>query len=73
MWPVWWLSSPSTPRLVFILVNGKANMFDMCAFIIREGQDETKTVMVVVFMLADGVRLHWAKRPNQYREYNGIP
>ena len=59
--------------LVFILVNGKANMFNMCAFIIREGQDETKTVMVVVFMVADGVRLHWAKKPNQNRECNGTP
>ncbi|WP_291765096.1 MULTISPECIES: hypothetical protein [Maricaulis] len=46
------------------LVMVEANSFNMSAFVFRESQDETKSVMIIVFMLVDGVRIHWAGKPN---------
>ncbi|WP_041636677.1 hypothetical protein [Maricaulis maris] len=53
-----------TLMLVAILVMVEANSFNMSAFVFRESQDETKSVMIIVFMLVDGVRIHWAGKPN---------
>jgi len=42
----------------------EAHSFNMSAFVFSESQDETKSVMIIVFMLVDGVRIHWAGKPN---------